>query len=319
MILDIPALLVRHDVVARAAAQQLHVAFLRTTEPTFLVFGARQRHPLFVVKIGQCGPLAARSAITSRLHVLLPDTIARPIGVFPLDAERALFVEEGLPGVPWFRFGDRCKTPDDWRALRSSAIDRLRHFHAAVATEAAWIAAPRALDVEVRDMAGRLGEELAHVDGRAEAMIEGVSSELAALGAVGSISQHGDFVLNNLLVDEQRLYILDFADFGKWRVPFLDAFALAHSVNLLAREHVRWPHLSDDLAACAAAETAGDAFSPRQKVALFVYFLLAAMIDTLHKPTRSDIRLIYRATFRDLLDETARYEQAFAVTSPSRM
>ena len=318
MILDLADLLVRHRVVAPQEAGQLRVAFLQATEPTFLVFRGRQRHPLFVAKIGQHRTLTARSAVTSRLHALLPDGIARPLGVFPLDDGRGLFVEEGLPGMPWFRLEDRCTTPGDWRALRSRAIERLRQFHAAVASEPMWITPPRALDAEVRDMAWHLREELAELGQRRDELIEAAASELAPLHAIRGISQHGDFVLNNLLVDEHQLYILDFADFGKWHAPFVDAFALAHSVNLQARQHVDWPHLTDDLAACAAAEVDATSFSPRQKLAFFVYFLLAAMIDTLQRPSRSAIKAIYRATFRDVLDDASRYEQAFAVAFPSR-
>jgi hypothetical protein len=99
----------------------------------------------------------------------------------------------------------------------------------------------------------------------------------------------------------------------------VDAFALAHSVNLLAREHVGWPHLTEDLAACVAAEAESSSLTPRQKVAFFVYFLLAAMIDTIQKPTRSAIRSIYRATFRSLLDDASRYEHAFGVAFPAKV
>lgn len=314
MILDIADLVARYCRVPEPTARLLRVAFLKATEPTFLVFGAQQAHPLFVVKVGDAGTLEARSALTARLYELLPDAIARPLGVFPLDEGRALHVQDGLPGVPWFRLGDRYRTAADWRALRTRAIAMLQEFHAAVSTQRDWVSEARSLDGELRTMAARLDEELAPLGEGFVALLTSISSELAALGPVRGVWQHGDFVLNNLLVDDQRLRVLDLDDFGKWRVPFVDAFALAHSVNLLAAQHVQWPHLADDLAACAAAEPGASAYTPRQKTAFFVYFILAAMIDTLQKPTRATIRSTYRATLRDLIDDGSRYERAFGAS-----
>ncbi len=316
MILEIADLVARHCRVPDATARRLRVAFLKTTEPTFLVFAAHQAHPLFVVKVGDAVTLEARSALAARLYALLPDAIARPVGVFPLDSDRALLVQNGLPGVPWVRLGDRYKTPADWRALRTRAIARLHEFHTAVATQPEWVTEARPLDAELRAMAGRLDEELATLGDGVPALIASVSSEFAALGPVRGVWQHGDFVLNNLLVDDQRLAVLDLDDFGRWRAPFFDAFALAHSVHLVAGDHVAWPHLADDLAACATAEPDASAYTPRQKTAFFVYFLLAAMIDTLQKPGRAGIKWFYRATLRDLLDDCSRYERAFGASTP---
>ena len=313
MILEIADLVARHCRLPGLTARHLRVAFLKTTEPTFLIFVAHQAHPLFVVKVGDPGTLEARSARSARLYSLLPNAIARPVGVFPLDDGRAILVQDGLPGVPWFRLGDRYKTAADWRLLRTRAIAQLQEFHAAVATQPEWVAEARPLDAELRAMAGRLDEELASLGDGVPALVASVSSEFAALGPVRGVWQHGDFTLNNLLVDEHRLGVVDLDDFGKWRAPFVDAFALAHSVHLRASHYVRWPHLADDLAACAAAEPDQGAYTPRQKTAFFVYSLLAALIDTLEKPTRATIRLTYRATLRDLLDDSSRYEIAFGM------
>jgi hypothetical protein len=319
VILEIAGLLADHGVIARDAAPRHRVAFLKATEPTFLVFAASQRHPIFMAKIGRRDALERRADITSRLHAMLGNGIARPVGVFSIDDQRTLLVEEGLAGLPWFRLGDWCRTPADWRALRQRAIATLREFRTAVATQPDWVSAPRRLDGEVRQMAVVLRDELAPLGPRVDALIDSAAAELASLGAVPSVHQHGDFVLNNLLVDRHQLAVLDFADFGTWRAPFIDVFALAYSVNFLASEQVAWTHLSEDLAACAVAEDGADAYSPRQKVAFFVYFLLAATIDTLHKPTRHVIRSLYAATLRELLDGSSRYENAFAAASLRRM
>jgi hypothetical protein len=315
VILEIADLVARHCRVPDETARSLRVAFLKTTEPTFLVFAAQQPHPLFVVKVGDADTLKARSALAARLYELLPDAIARPVGVFPLDRQRALLVQNGLAGVPWFRLGERYTTSADWSALRTRAIDMLREFHAAVRTQPEWLTDARSLDAELRAMAGRLKNELAPLGDGVHTLLSSASAELAALGPLRGAWQHGDFVLNNLLIDDHRLRVIDLDDFGKWHAPFIDAFALARSVNLLAAAHVPWPALEDDLAACAAAEPDANVYTPRQKIAFFVYYILSAMIDTLQKPTRAAIRLTYRATLRDLLDDGPRYERAFEASS----
>src|SRR5688500_12128687 len=311
MILDIADLVTRHCGVPDATTRHLRAAFLMTTEPTFLIFAEHQAHPLFAVKVGHAVSLETRAVLADQLHELMPDAIARPLGVVPLNGDRALLVQNGLPGVPWYRLGDRFKSPADWRALRARAIARLREFHTAVATQPDWVREARLFGAELRSMAGRLEEDLAPLGDRVQMFLASVSSELAALGPVRGVWQHGDFVLNNLLVDDNRLHIVDLDDFGKWSGPFIDAFALAHSVQFLAAQHVPWPHLADDLAACAAAELDANSYTPRQKIAFLAYFLLAAMIDAKQKPGRTGIGLIYRATLRDLIDDDSRYEHAF--------
>jgi len=312
VILEIADLVAGFCDVPEATARRLQVAFLKTTEPTFMVFADHQAHPLFVVKVGDAAILETRSALATRLYTLMPDAIARPVGVFRLDGNRALLVQEGLTGTPWFRLSDRCRTTADWRALRTRAVSMLKRFHVAVTTQPQWVAETPALDVELCTMTARLQEELAPLGERAVALFASIASDLAAVGPVHGVWQHGDFVLNNLLVDDDQMRVLDLDDFGKWRAPFVDAFALAHSVNLLASKHVQWHHLADDLAACATVEPHASDYTPRQKTAFFVYFLLAAMIDTLQKPTRATIRLTYLAALRDLLDDCSRYERAFA-------
>ena len=123
--------------------------------------------------------------------------------------------------------------------------------------------------------------------------------------------QHGDFVLNNLLVDDDRIGVVDLDDFGKWQAPFVDAFALACSISLQARAHVPWPHLAEELAACAAVERGAAAYTPRQRTAFFAHFLLSAVADTLQRPARATIRLSYLGYLRDLAEDGPRYLRAF--------
>jgi aminoglycoside phosphotransferase len=311
VILDIADLVARHCRVPEPTARGLRVAFLKTTEPTFLVFARHQPFPLFVAKVAAASTLERRLALSSRLYELLPDAIAKPFGVFPLGDGRALLVQNGLPGVPWFRLADQVRTADDWEGLARRCRTQLAVFHAAVATEPAWVVQGARFDEALRGMTAALADLLVPLGPGAATALAEAAEVLAAMAPVTAVWQHGDFVLNNLLVDERRLGVLDLDDFGRWRAPFVDAFALACSIHLHARTHVPWHHLSSDLAACAAAEPGAAAYTARQKTAFFAYFLLAAITDTLQRPTRATIRLTYLEYLRDLVDDGPRYLRAF--------
>lgn len=311
MILEIADLVARHCDVSPATARGLRVAFLKTTEPTFLVFARHQAHPLFVVKVGEAATLERRCAVSSRLYELLPDAIAKPFGVFPLAGPHALLIQTGLPGIPWFRLADHLRTVDDWRRLAARSRAQLAAFHAAVALEPRWIADGQRSDAAMRALTAELKDLLTPLGSAVSTMLADAAEVLATAVPAPVVWQHGDFVLNNLLVDDDRIGVLDLDDFGKWRVPFVDAFALACSISLQARAHVPWPHLADDLAAGAAAEGGAGAYTPRQRTAFFAYFLLSAVADTLQRPTRATIRLTYLGYLRDLAEDGPRYLRAF--------
>lgn len=311
MILEIADLVARHCEVPPATARDLRVAFLKTTEPTFLVFARHQAHPLFVVKVGEADTLERRLAVSSRLYELLPDAIARPFGMFRLAGAHALLIQTGLPGIPWFRLADHLRGADDWRRLAARCRAQLAAFHAAVANEPRWVVAGQRHDAALRALTAELHNVVAPLGPRVAAMLEEAAGVLATAEPAPVVWQHGDFVLNNLLVDDDRLGVLDLDDFGKWRAPFVDAFALACSISLQARAHVAWPHLADDLAACAAVERGGGVYTPRQRTAFFAYFLLSAIADTLQRPTRATIRLSYLGYLRDLAEDGPRYLRAF--------
>ncbi|MEZ5291855.1 MAG: phosphotransferase [Vicinamibacterales bacterium] len=307
------------DVVARGcglppgAASTLTLAFVRTTDPTFLVFDADQSYPKYVAKVGAPEALEHRRALAARLYALLPDAIARPLGVLPLEAGRALLIVDGLPGLPWFRLPARMQSPRDWTSLRERCVEQLRRFQEAVASQPEWVVTAAAFGQSLRALAASLADVLAPVGPAGQAAIEDAAVVLDKLGPVPATWQHGDFVLNNLLVDDGRLGVLDLDDFGRRHVPLLDACALACSIHLQASRHGAWHDLTADLAACMAGAPDAATFTPKQKTAFFAYFLLAAIADTVGRPARAAIRLTYLDHLRDLAGDSARYERALAV------
>jgi hypothetical protein len=310
MILDLPRLVARHCDVPDATARNLQAAYIRTTSPTFLIFAPHQQHPLFVVKVEDRAALERAHTVAARLYQLLPNATAKPFGVFPLADAAAMSVQNGLPGLPWFRLGDHLRTTGDWIAFRDRCIVQLREFQQAVAAEPSWVVPAARFDEALDALATGSREWIEPLGDGVQRLIDESTRTLAALGPIRAQWQHGDFVVNNLLVDTHRLGIVDLHDFGKWHAPMLDSSALACSINFHARSHVPWHHVSIDLAA-SAAEPGAAAFSARERASFFVFYLLSAITDTLQLDSRAAIRLTYLDLLRDVAADPAAFERAF--------
>jgi hypothetical protein len=310
MILDVVQLVATHCGIAPSVARTLHVVYVKTTDPTFLIFGPHQAHPMYVVKVGRYDALQRRQALLAQLSDVLPDALPKPLGVHARSEREAIAIQDGLPGIPWFRLADRFRTPSDWLALRERAIQQMHRFHAAVASRPEWVARDEAFGPPLRDVARSLSAVLAPLGPGVDALVNDAARTLDALGPTVGVWQHGDFVLNNLLVDDQRLGIIDLDDFGTSVAPFHDNFSLALSVNLMAPTTARWHHLSEDLAACADSPVF-TGYTPHQKSAFYVLCLLTSVRQTVHRPSRDRIRAHYLECLREIIAQGQRFIDAF--------
>lgn len=310
MILDVADLVARHCGHSAEAARAMQVAFVKTTDPVFLLFAPHQEHPLYVVRVGDIDVLSRRLELKARLHRLLPDVVARPMGVFPIKERDALYVQEGLQGHPWYRISDRLRSDADWMTLRQRCIDQLRVFRTAVESQPDWVVSPVNYGATLLTLAAGLRDVLTPLGAGVAGMLAEAAATLEAMGLVSGAWQHGDFTLNNLLVDDHRVRVVDLADFGRWHVPLVDSFSLGCSLHFHASRHCDWHPLADDLASCANA-TAPDTYTSRQKTAFFAHFLLTAISDTERLPSRTTIRSIYLDQLRQLADDTPRFVRAF--------
>jgi hypothetical protein len=311
MILDIAQLVATQCGIVPTLARSLRVVYVRTTDPTFLVFAAHQAYPRYVVKVGRRELLQRRHALLAKLHDVMPDTLARPLGVYACSYHGAIAVQDGLPGVPWFRLADRFRTSSDWLGLRQRAIEQVHRFHASVASRPEWVARDVEFGPPLRDMARSMADVLAPLGAGVDALVTEAADTLDALGPATGVCQHGDFVLNNLLVGDDRLSILDLDDFGTSVAPFLDNCSLALSVNLTASRTAPWHHRSEDLAACAEGSPVFGGYTPSQKGAFYVSCLLTSIRHTLNRPSRDRIRSHYLDCLREMSGEGQRFIDAF--------
>jgi len=207
------------------------VACVCTTRPKYLVFDGDPTQPACIVEFGDSARLLRTERILSELAVRLPRRVAAPLACAAWRDGTYVHVQEGLHGVPWFRLGDQIASDAAWRSLLDGAVQTMIALHAATRDVPAWsgaVGAGAALRYEAA-ASERLGFALAPDVG---ARVREWSATLDDAGPHPAIWQHGDFSLNNVLVDGTSIAIIDFDEFGGTLVPLHDAFGLALSVGL---------------------------------------------------------------------------------------
>jgi phosphotransferase family enzyme len=210
---------------------QPSVACVYTTRPKYLVFDGSAHHPACVVEFGDMQRLAQVQKVLDTLSPLMPGTVPASLGCATWEGGGAIHVQQGLPGIPWFRVSDGIRSPSAWQTLVERACHELAAFHEAVRAEPAWTGLVYP-GMELRRQAMLSLFRGVALSARVLRRVEEWSADADRDGAIRSCWQHGDFSLNNLLVSPDSLAIIDFDEFGRTRVPLHDAFGLALSVPL---------------------------------------------------------------------------------------
>ena len=197
-----------------------------TAQTKYLLFDERGSSPRYVAQYGDRNTLERLRDHAAGLHELLPDRIAAPraLSAVGVDGERALYVQHGLPGTPWFQMRERLRSPRRWCPVRDAAIEALGRFRRAVATRPDWhdeLDTAAAFD-RLRPPAGEPDPGAPCAQAWREA--------LSGLSSGPHPRQHGDFCLNNLLIDGNRAAMVDLEHFGSLAHPLHDEFMLVDSL-----------------------------------------------------------------------------------------
>ena len=207
------------------------VACIRTTWPKYLIFDTNAMRPACVVDFGAACRLLCVHQILSELHHRMPGGVPRSLCYSPWQGSTYVHIQEGLPGVPWFRVADEITTAADWRCLLDRAITAMLRLHAAIGEVPTWgerVSVRAELAQQVRLCKLRDISLSTLVLCRVEEWSEAFGDSDSWPG----VWQHGDFSLNNLLVSADALAVIDFDEFGNVLMPLHDAFGLALSLPL---------------------------------------------------------------------------------------
>lgn len=247
MILDVPTL-VAELVPDLGSVQPLSVICVKATRPVFLVFADNANRPACVVEFGLREELERTRDILDQLHRRLPGLVPVPLACAPWRGGHVL-VQSGLPGWPWFRLLGHVRRREDWDRLRGRAKEALHLLHAAIRSVPEWLALVAPGDELRRQVEGSLDRGIA-LSARAVECARAWSDRLDDLGQVSSFCQHGDYCLNNLLIDDENLGIIDFEEFGWTAMPMHDELGLALSIHHHAGRSGFDLRVSEELAAC---------------------------------------------------------------------
>jgi hypothetical protein len=296
--------LVRHLIPGLLQPGRASVACIRTTRPKYLVFDTDATRPVCVVDFGAADRLLRIDAMLSELHHRLPRGVPRSLCCSPWRGGIYVHIQEGLPGMPWFRLADGLSTPADWQHLLDRAVTAMFQLHAAIGQVPAWVGC-----VSVRaDLARQVRLlELSDIalSTRALRRVE-EWGEVFGDNDWPGIWQHGDFSLNNLLVSADALAVIDFDEFGSTLMPLHDAFGLALSLPLSQDKRCPLSQI-DCIRTCVEQSLTDGALAAEHLPGLLMHHLLWRINQCQGLERRTALRQILLAWVEDLASTPATF------------
>ena len=269
--------------------QPVSVVRIEMTREVFLLFGSDATQPACVAQIGASERLETLHAVLTILHDRVGRLVPWSIACVPWHEGQSLHVQAGLPGVPWFRLGDRVRTILDWAHLETRAGDALKQLHQAVAASPEWRCRVKP-DAELRHQLELLSAGDRAVPPAVVAAVRNCADRLQALGEIDWFWQHGDFCVNNLLVAPAGLGIIDFEEFGATAAPLHDEIGLGLSIHACSSTGEDWDGARQHVRACVAPTLRAHPQLTVHLPGLFVHHVVWRMNQCRDRPRRSAIR-----------------------------
>ena len=291
-----------HSLVQQLAPQWdskgLSVACISTTNPVYLVFNEQETHPALAVRIADSEEVCEAHRIIERLYTKVGDLVAEPIALTEI-GEHKVAIQKGLMGLPWFQLTRQYQTPAQWETLRNRSLAALIQLHTGIKAFSDWTTDCEP-GTELRLCLQRclaVGTELSP---RIQQQVDSLSKQLDQIGSIRVHYQHGDYCLNNLLVEFDQIHVIDFEDFGMTSMPLHDEFALALSMYSSAPNTVQTSP-KREINACIESSLANLGLNRSMLPGLFMHHLLLRLGDW----SQGSRRQQYRAWLISLLEEFA--------------
>lgn len=265
------------------------VVRIRTTQPVVLFFNPGETIPACAAQRGDSEGFATTHGILARISSRDPGLVAEPLGCVNDDSGMTWGVVRGLPGWPWFALPARYPGTPGLEAVTRIGLATVRRFRDAVSAYDLWRSAvsPRA----------RLEDELRAIKASHPALFASIQEStrhrwLSALDGLDGISwhkQHGDFCLNNLLIDDGTAAIVDFEEFGLTTMPLHDEFSLAFSLYEFSERLNLHRGLQGLLRLCIEELPLGGTLKNEALEALLAHHLFWRLNQCSSRPTRAQM------------------------------
>jgi hypothetical protein len=275
------------------------LACVCTTRPKYLVFDGDASRPACVVEFGNEARLTQIDRILSTLQKRMPaGTVPRSLSCTHWQDGVFVHIQEGLPGVPWFRLADGLAAPGAWEALLTRSVSVMRHLHTATRDVPEWTGSVDA-GTELARQAELCRRNGTPVGDEVFRRVAEWQRDLVRAGRIRAWWQHGDFSLNNLIVSHNSMAVIDFDEFGGTLVPLHDAFGLALSMSL--SQEGRCPFsLAECLKACVRGSLTDAVVSTEQLPGLLLHHLLWRINQCEGVARRARLREILIGLARDV-------------------
>jgi len=281
-----------------ASYGKISVACISTTNPVYLVFRDGYSKPELVVRRADSRDVIDAHEITEKIYGVVGDLVPEPVAVVSVDG-LDFAVQKGVAGLPWFQISGEYSSEVEWAKLRSRAINALNELHSGSARVAGWSGKCEPGQV-LRESLRKFLTTGTIVSTENISYIEKAAAVLDGIGEIESYPQHGDFCLNNLIVNDKKMHVIDFEDFGITQLPLYDEFTLALSLAEQAGANVN-TSIAREIAECTQdkAETLG---IDREMIpALLLCHLLIRLGEWSLGDSRKEYRQKLMHLFEDLI------------------
>lgn len=194
-----------------------------------MVFGEDPDYPIYVIrKITNAHEL--RSSRTDRLiYGLAGNLVPTPVGCYELFGE-SYDVQRGVKGSPWFQLRSKINSSNTLTLIEKRIWETLHDFQSAVQLNESSensVIEPSNEIAKVYQQYTNCSED---IHGNLSSLIYCATGDLSLEPACIAVPQHGDFCLNNLIIDTDHITVIDFEDFNITGMPLYDHFTLALSL-----------------------------------------------------------------------------------------
>ncbi|WP_100640495.1 phosphotransferase [Marinobacter salexigens] len=232
------------------------IACISTTRPIYMVFGDESDHPAYVIRKLNDDHDVHSQQVHNRLYQLAGNQVPEPVGVYEY-AGAKYDVQRGVSGAPWFQIKSKVRTAKARTHLEKNLWNSLTDFHSAIGTDAAH----KSNNLQPHDellQAYALYLDTEHtVDDKLGKLVGLAVSELSEIPSCPSIPQHGDFCLNNLIIDTSHITVIDFEDFEITAMPLYDYFTLALSLPSCSEDPSQAIHVLNEPQIVTTAQSLG--------------------------------------------------------------
>lgn len=267
----------KHQLIS-ATDELISFSLFIGTNRCYLVFTSRQSKPIYAIKFMPVDTVKRVMANTLELHQSMPNLIPKPVCT-GLWGEDGYYIEKAIDRSMHFTLNENA-TNLNVSAFKDKCLNSLQLFSATVAIKTHWQVAIN-IQQELTQLWKRMANSSEFTLSSWRTEIDKIISLPTIQPVIESHFQHGDFCLNNLIIQEDAVHCIDLEEFGDCSIPLYDEFSLAISFfNTFGNKKIE--QLIDDINICISPKPNTSTIDALMLHKLLLFTLLYK-IDKNHK------------------------------------